>query len=86
MREIKYKEITVQDANSAPLFLTYLLLIDRGQKSTHYGIKVIERTSGDIASALNVTTNANRIYDLMDKLVKNSVTPTTLGDIVADWL
>lgn len=38
------------------------------------------------AMAFNLTTSIRRIYDLMDKLTQNSVTPAGLEDILSDWL
>lgn len=86
MREIKYREITTNAEDGRPLSLSYLVLVDESKQPERYGIKVVEGNSGEAAQALDLTTDTKRIYDLVDKLAKNAVTPTSLTDIVADWL
>lgn len=85
MREIKYIEIKTHDENKRPLTLVYYVLVDKLQQPEHYGVKVMDKGSGEFSLALNLTTEAKPIYDLADKLAKNTVTPTTLADVVADW-
>ena len=82
MREIKYIEIKTHDEKKRPLSLIYSVLVDRLQRPEHYGVKVMDKSSGEFALALDLTTEAKSIYD---KLAKNTVTPTTLADVVADW-
>ncbi len=86
MREIKYREITTHAEDGRPLSLSYLVLVDKSKQPERYGIKVVEGNSGEAAQAPDLTTDTKRIYDLVDKLAKNAVTPTSLADIVADWL
>lgn len=85
MQEITYKETTVCAEDGRQLSLTYLILADKTQIPDRYGVKVVEG-SGEFAQAADLTTDVDRVYDLLDKLVRNAVTPTTLADIVADWL
>ena len=85
MREIKYIEIKTHDEKKRPLSLIYSVLVDRLQRPEHYGVKVMDKGSGEFALALDLTTEAKSIYDLVDKLAKDTVTPTTLADVVADW-
>ncbi len=86
MREIKYREITTHAEDGRPLSLSYLVLVDKSKQPERYGVKVVEGNSGEVAQAPDLTTDTKRIYDLVDKLAKNAVTPTSLADIVADWL
>ncbi len=86
MREIKYREITTHAEDGRPLSLSYLVLVDKSKQPERYGVKVVEGNSGKATQALDLTTDTEHIYDLVDKLAKNAVTPTSLADIVADWL
>ncbi len=86
MREIKYREITTHAEDGRSLSLSYLILVDKSKQPERYGVKVVEGNSGETAQALDLTTDTKRIYDLVDKLVKNAVTPSSLTAIVADWL
>ncbi len=86
MQEIKYKEIIAQAENGRPLLLSYLVLSDKSQAPECYGVKVVEERSGEAAQAADLTVDPKRIYALADKLAEHTVTPTTLADIVADWL
>ncbi len=86
MQEIKYKEIIVQAENGRPLLLSYLVLSDKSQALERYGVKVVEERSGEAAQVADLTVDPKRICALVDKLAEHTVTPTTLADIVADWL
>lgn len=85
MREIKYIEIKTHNESKQPLSLAYFVLVDKLQQPEHYGVKVLDKGSGEFALALDLTTEAKPIYDFVDKLAKNTVTPTSLSDVVADW-
>lgn len=85
MREIKYIEVKTHDEYNRPLLLSYSVLVDKLCQRERYGVKVTNKNSGEIALALDLTTEAKPIYDLLEKLAKNTVTPTTLADVVADW-
>jgi hypothetical protein len=53
-----------------------------------YGVQV-SSCGGDepeICAIPNITTSVQRIDELMERLVGNVVTPTTLRDVVDDWL
>ena len=50
-----------------------------------YGIKVAEQ-GGEQALVENITCSASRIDELSGLLVRNSVTPAALHDVVSDWL
>lgn len=86
MQEIKYREITVPAEDGRLLALSYHILTDTSQTPARYGVKVAERISGETAQAADLTTDARRIYDLAHQLAAHTVTPTTLPDVVADWL
>ena len=48
-----------------------------------YGVKV--RSNYDDAVAPDLTERSERAFDLLDKLARNTVTPTGLPDVLADW-
>lgn len=51
-----------------------------------YGAAVRSRRTGERAEVPNLTVSIPRIDALMEKLVRNQVSPTHLRDVVADWL
>lgn len=85
MQEIKYREIQTKTENGRSLLLSYIVLADKSKSAGRYGVRVVEQNSGETAQAADLTTDAGRIYDLVDQLARCAVTPTTLADIVADW-
>lgn len=50
-----------------------------------YGV-VLTGPGGDTKRCRHITVNAARIAEFMDLLIRNAVTPTTLLDVVEDWL
>lgn len=85
MREIKHIEVQTHGENNRPLLLSYSVLVDKLYQQEHYGIKVMDKSSGEFALAFDLATEAKPIYDLVEKLAKNTVTPTSLADVMADW-
>lgn len=85
MRDISYTSKLAHTEDGRPLALDYYILVNEGEPE-QYGVKIIEKNSGAQALAFDLTTEAQRIYALMDKLSRNSVTPTSLMDVLADWL
>ena len=72
---------------AGPLILEYYLLVSPLAEDLEiYGVKIIERRGGTASSAPSLTTNSRRILHLIDLLSKGTVTPTSLADIVEDWL
>ena len=85
MREIPYTSKLAYTEDKQPLALDYYILATDSEPE-HYGAKIVEKNSGAQVLAFHLTVCTDRIYDLMDKLVQNSVTPTGLEDVLADWL
>ena len=50
-----------------------------------YGVSICEQ-DGEEERVPHITVSAARIDELMDLLVRNTVTPCTLRDVVEDWL
>ena len=72
---------------SGPLTLEYYLLVSPLAEDLEiYGVKIGERRSGTAASTPGLTASSRRILHLIDLLSKGTVTPTSLPDIVEDWL
>jgi len=87
MREIPYTSKLAYAEDGKPLALDYSILAS-SDKCTfeQYGVKITEKNSGEQAMAFNLTTSTRRIYELLDKLTRGSVTPIGLEDVLADWL
>lgn len=87
MREIPHIMKKARTQEGKALVLAYSILVSGGEgELEHYGVKVEEKGSGDCAQVLDVTMDAKSIYGLLDKLSRNTVTPTGLMDVLADWL
>ncbi|ALP94917.1 MULTISPECIES: DUF6514 family protein [Intestinimonas] len=50
-----------------------------------YGVKVAEQ-GGDIAVIPNITVSISRIDALVDRMLRNTVSPASARDVVDDWL
>lgn len=68
----------------------YALLVEDievdGFHCESYGVVITDRVTGETAQARHVTVSALDIACLMDVIVRGQVTPTTLADVVEDWL
>lgn len=85
MRDISYTSKLTHSEAGKPLALDYYILLSEGEPE-QYGVKIIERNSGEQAMAFDLSTDAKRVYALVEKLSRNSVTPAALMDVLADWL
>ena len=87
--ELKVTSRTMQDEGGVCRTYHYSLLVDQvvsGNFSCEdYGVQVQEE-NGDCVSIPGITTSAMRIDELITLLVEHQVGPTTLADVVADWL
>ena len=89
MRELFLKTLELSDETGAIRSYDYSILIDEMDVGPYScescGIRVSER-GGAQASAAHVTCSAARIDELSELVVRNGVTPTTLNDVLSDWL
>ncbi len=85
MQDISYTSKLAHTEDGRPLALNYFIMANDGEPG-HYGVKIIEKNSGEQAMAFDLTTKAHRICALVDRLSQNSVTPACLMDVLADWL
>ena len=87
--ELKITSRTVTDEMGKQRRYHYSVLVDQIESGNFacedYGVRIQEE-GGDCAAVASITTSAMRIDELMTLLVENRVGPTTLGDVVADWL
>ena len=51
----------------------------------NYGVHIMEDSGGE-ATIRSITPSSTRIDELITLLVEHLVGPTTLADVVADWL
>lgn len=87
MREITYAAKQVKTDVGGLLALTYSIIVDSGEDGPEsYGVKIDELNGDTHAMIPGLTVSRERIEDLMDKLSRNTVTPTALMDVLADWL
>lgn len=87
MRVIPYAEKQIIAENGTHLDLSYSIVVIGGDNEPErYGVRITEKNSGHWAQAADLTVDSQRIYDLLDKLVRSTVTPTGLADVIADWL
>lgn len=90
MREllIQTDEMTVSEPQE--IRCTYSIIIDEMQAGSFscesYGVKITDPASGRTASVPHVTTSVPRIDELLALLIRNHVTPTSLRDVIDDWL
>ena len=89
MRELFLDTVELTDQAGTTRRFDYSILIgemDVGAFACEsYGVKVAEQ-GGAQASVENITCSASRIDELSGLLVRNSVTPAALHDVVSDWL
>ena len=89
MRELFLQTLTLPDESGAIRSYDYSILIDEMDVGPYacesYGVRVVEQ-GGAEASAPHVTCSAARIDELSGLLLRNGVTPTTLQDVLSDWL
>ena len=61
------------------------MAVSGGLAGESNGGKVVSE-DGEEAEAPNITISASRIDALMELLIRNSVSPVTLRDVIEDWL
>lgn len=90
MRELTVARRQARSESGEQYIYDYSILIEemavaQGFSCESYGVRVRER-EGECAEVHHITVNISRIDELMDFLVRNTVTPCTLRDVVEDWL
>ena len=90
MRELAVAQREVLDERGLLHTYDYSVLIGEmeflgGISCESYGVKVLER-GGECGEVPNITVSASRVDELIELLIRNTVTPCTLRDVVEDWL
>lgn len=87
MRDILYTSKLVHVDDGKTLALDYYILVSgEDSEPEQYGVKIIEKNSGAQSLDFDLTTSVERIYNLMEQLSWNDVTPAGVSDVLADWL
>lgn len=90
MKELTVARKQAQDAEGRTHTYDYAILVGEmpvaeGFSCESYGVQIREQ-GGETEQVADITVNAARIDNLLDLLVRNTVTPCTLRDVVDDWL
>ena len=90
MRELAIARKQATDETGCSRTYDYVLLVGEAPVSAglfceSYGVCVREQ-GGEAERVPHITVSAARIDELLDLLVRNTVTPCTLRDVVNDWL
>ena len=89
MEELNLTRRTQLDEGGRPRVFCYALLVDEVESGNffceNYGVRVWEE-GGESMSIPGITTSAMRIDQLLTLLIDNKVGPTSLSEVVADWL
>lgn len=89
MKKIRVCEKNLQDERGKTRNFDYYLMVEEveteGFFCENYGVAV-EESQGDTAQILGITTQKERAEELLSLLSLHKVSPTTLEDVVADWL
>lgn len=87
MRELPITTLAIRTEGTRRLMLQYIILVDETPEGIErYGVKISEMETSDKALVLDLTIKVRNIYALIKKLAVNTVTPTGLMDVLADWL
>lgn len=89
MRELWFQELTLEDQRGRARSYDYYVVIDEMDVGPFacesYGLRVAERGGGS-AAVPHITCRIDRIDELCGMVTAGGVTPSTLRDVVNDWL
>lgn len=90
MRELFIETRTAVGENGAAHRFNYSIVIGEAQMGEgllceSYGVMVAEQ-GGETEVIPNITVSAARIEGLMELLMRNTVGPSSVSEVVADWL
>ena len=79
-------EILKSRRSVAGQWVSYYLLVQEDRRlPLQYGVKLAV-DSGDFDEVPDITVSEQQICYLLDLLIRNTVTPISLRDILEDWL
>ncbi len=90
MKDLFVETRTVEGEDGRAHRFDYFVVIGEMEVSSHfacesYGVKVAEQ-GGGVAVIPNITVSIARIDALMELLMRNTVGPAGVDDVVRDWL
>lgn len=90
MREVAVAQKQICDERGNMRVYDYMILVGELEVSPwfsceSYGVRIREQ-DGEINEVPNITVSISRIDELVALLARNTVTPCTLQDVIADWL
>lgn len=90
MKELTVAQKQAADETGREHTYDYAILVGEmpvssGFSCESYGVRIRE-AGGEEERVPHITVSAARIDELMDLLVRNTVTPCTLRDVIDDWL
>ena len=85
MQDISYTSKLIHAEDGRPLALDYYIIANDGEPG-RYGVKIIEKNSGEQAMAFDLTTKAHRICELVEISSQICVKPAGFMDVLAVWL
>lgn len=79
------------DAAGRHLSFDYYVLIEEAVLGEtfcceNYGVRIADTAGQEAMEVPNITTSTRRIDELVELLVQGEVTPSSLKDVVEDWL
>lgn len=91
MRELYIGRVEEAREEGPSYRFDYYILVDQlefhsGLFCESYGIKVSSPDTQEEERIPNITVSADRIDELAERMMRNSVTPATARDVVLDWL
>lgn len=90
MRELLVETLSGETEEGQASSYSYYILIDQMKVDgalacESYGVKIAQ-AGGENIEIPNITVSITRIDELVELMTRNLVTPSTLADVVADWL
>jgi len=89
MRELYMGSAVIQDDRGHRRSFDYAIVVSplgEPLQGESYGLRVTERGTGETCTVPHITVDVRRIEALCLLVMRGSVTPVTLRDVVEDWL
>ena len=85
MQIIKFNKIPCKIGEKIHV-LTYEVLQEEQDERFHYGIVVMDQTTGEVESVMDITTREDVILELYRTVMVGRVTPMSLRSVVEDHI
>lgn len=80
------KTVTVEREGAGPIRLAYGMVTEGMPGLDQYGLFIRNLTDGDYAEIRGISPDGAYVRELLDRLIRNHVTPCTMWDILQDLL